>query len=117
MHNFKELKVWQKARCLVKEVYTLTKKFPKEELFSLTSQIRRAVVSIPSNISEGCGRGTNKQFHYFLEISLGSSCELETELLLSFDLEYITQIELDSVHSTILEIQRMLQSLMNSLDK
>jgi four helix bundle protein len=116
MHNFKELKVWQKARHLVKETYILTKKFPKEEMFALTSQVKRAVVSISSNIAEGCGRGTNKQLHYFLEVAQGSSCELETELILSFDLEFITEEELTRVQSSLIEIQRMLQSLMNSLN-
>jgi four helix bundle protein len=116
MHNFKELKVWQKARCLVKYTYILTKKFPKEEMFALTSQVKRAVVSISSNIAEGCGRGTNKQLHYFLEVAQGSSCELETELILSFDLGFITEEELTKAQSSLIEIQRMLQSLMNSLN-
>jgi four helix bundle protein len=116
VHNFKDLKVWQKARFLVKDVYILTKKFPKEEMFALTSQIKRAAVSISSNIAEGCGRGTNKQLHYFLEIAQGSSCELETELILSFDLEFITEQELLDAQSRLIEIQRMIQSLMNSLN-
>jgi four helix bundle protein len=69
MHNFRQLKVWQKSRLLVKEIYIVTKGFPKEELFGLTSQIRRAVVSIPSNIAEGCGRNTNKDTKRFVDIA------------------------------------------------
>jgi four helix bundle protein len=69
MHNFRQLKVWQKSRLLVKEIYIVTKGFPKEELLELTSQIRRAVISIPSNIAEGCGRNTNKDTKRFVDIA------------------------------------------------
>ena len=108
MHNFKELKVWQKSRILVKNIYILTKKFPKEELFCLTSQMRRAVISIPSNLAEGCGRGTDKQLIAFLNIAQGSSTELETQVILSFDLEYISQPELEVTVMNINEIQKMI---------
>ncbi|MFI5237834.1 MAG: four helix bundle protein [Ignavibacteriales bacterium] len=78
MHNYKELKVWQKARELVKFVYQLTQKYPKEEIYSLTSQIRRSVISIPSNIAEGAGHSSKKEFSRYLGIAYASSCELET---------------------------------------
>jgi len=82
MHNYKELKVWQKGRELVKFVYELTKKFPKEEIYALTSQVRRAAVSVPSNISEGAGHFSNKEFSRFLEIAYASTCELDTQIIL-----------------------------------
>ena len=78
MHNYKELKVWQKSRELVKFIYELTKILPKEEIYTFTSQIRRAVISIPSNIAEGAGHFSGKEFSRFLEIAYASSCELDT---------------------------------------
>lgn len=117
MHNFKELKVWQKARELVKFIYVLTSNFPKEETFSLTSQIRRAVISIPSNIAEGAGHLSNKEFSRFLEIAYASSCELDTQMILSFDLEYITKDELHDSSFYIDELQKMISGLMKSLKK
>ncbi len=100
---------------LVKEVYILTQGFPKAEQFGLTSQIRRSAVSIPSNIAEGCGRDTDKQLKYFLEIASGSSCELETQLLLAFDLEYLTEKELNTVEIKINEVQKMIVGFKKSL--
>ncbi len=111
MHNYKELKVWQKARILVKVIYQITNNFPQDETFGLISQMRRAVVSIPSNIAEGAGRGTDKDFCRFLDIAFGSSFELETQLLLCVDLEYIPENVLMETEPQIKEIQRMLYSL------
>ena len=116
MHNFRELKIWQKSREFVKKIYVLTRKFPKEELFGLTSQMRRAAVSIPSNIAEGCGRGSDRQLVPFLDIAHGSSCELETQLLLAFDLEYITESELNAHVAELNEIQKMIYASSISLD-
>lgn len=87
--DYKELDVWVQARSLVKNVYVLTKDFPREEQYGLTSQIRRCVVSVSSNIAEGCGRRTSKETIHFLHISRGSLYELETQLFLANDLEYI----------------------------
>lgn len=81
-HNFKEIKIWQEALLLVKDVYLLTANFPKEEKYGLTSQINRSAVSIPSNIAEGSGHTSNKEFVRFLEIAISSSYELETQLIL-----------------------------------
>ena len=81
MHNFKELLVWQKARNFVKDIYTLTKNFPADEKFGLTQQIRRASISIPSNISEGHMRRSKKEYIQFLSIAQGSIAELETQLM------------------------------------
>lgn len=82
MKDFKNLKVWQKGIKLVVDIYKTSKKFPQEELYGLTSQMRRSAISVPSNIAEGCGRNSDKDFNRFLEISLGSSFELENKLLL-----------------------------------
>ena len=91
----KDLDVWKEAMKLAKEVYTLTARFPKEEMYGLSSQIRRASVSIPSNIAEGAARGSSKDFSRFLYISLGSLAELETQLLLAVDLGFIDNNDLD----------------------
>jgi len=117
MHNYKELKVWQKARELAKFIYQLTKKFPKEEIYSLTSQVRRSVVSIPSNIAEGAGHFSKKEFSGFLEIAYASTCELDTQIILSYDLEFINQSELNESTSYIEEVQKMLNGLIKSLKK
>lgn len=116
MHNYKELFVWQKGRELVKYIYHLTRKFPKEEIYGLTSQIRRSSVSIPSNIAEGSGHFSNKEFSRFLEIAYASSCELDTQIILSFDLEFIPEEELNEFTSKIVEIQKMLTGLIKSLE-
>jgi len=115
MHNYKELKVWQKARELVKFTYRLTKKYPKEEIYTLTSQVRRAVVSIPSNIAEGAGHSSKKEFSRFLEIAYASTCELDTQIILSYDLDFIHLDELNTSASYIEEIQKMLNGLIKSL--
>ena len=108
MHNFHELKIWQKSRVLVKDIYSLTKEFPKEEIYSLTNQIRRSSISIPSNIAEGCGRKTNKELARFLDIANGSAFELETQLILATDLEYISLTDSEKVIQDIHEIEKMI---------
>ena len=85
-HNFREIKIWQEALVIVKEVYAFTSNLPKEEKYGITSQINRSAVSIPSNIAEGSGRTSNKEFIRFLEIAISSSYELETQLILAQDL-------------------------------
>lgn len=115
MHNYRELDVWKKSRILVKEVYKMTSKFPKEEQFGLRSQMRRCAVSIPSNIAEGAGRTTDKDFANFLSISLGSSYELETQLLLSMDLEFISKQNCESLVNSTIEIQKMIFNLRKRL--
>jgi four helix bundle protein len=91
MHKYKELIVWQKARILVKDIYILTESFPNSEKYGITSQIQRAVISIPANIAEGSGRGSNKDFSRFLDIAIASAFELETEIILSYDLIFISE--------------------------
>ncbi|MGB3467181.1 MAG: four helix bundle protein [Cyclobacteriaceae bacterium] len=111
MHNFKELNVWQKARKLTKSVYTLTENFPSDERFGIISQIRRSAISIPSNIAEGSSRNSNKDFIRFLRIAIGSSFELETQLILSFDLDLLEERKLEQVIIEINEVQKMLRGL------
>ena len=115
MHNFKELKIWQLSRCLVKDIYLLTKKFPDDERFGLTQQIRRAAVSIPSNIAEGSGRNSNNDFSRFLDIANGSAFEVETQLILSLDLEYISQVEFDFLNEKLQVIEKMIFNFNQSL--
>ena len=115
MHNYKEMKIWQNARTLVKAVYKVSEQFPKEELYGLTSQIRRAAVSVPANIAEGAGRGTDRDFCHFLDIARGSLFELETLLILSKDIEYISDIDFNSVSDNLNEIIKMMISFQNRL--
>jgi len=91
MHNFRELKIWQKSISLVTDVYGNTMSFPNSEKFGLTNQIRRSAVSVPSNIAEGCGRNSDKELVHFLGISNGSSFELETQLIIAQNLKFIKE--------------------------
>lgn len=115
MHRYKELKVWQKAIDLAVEVYRVTEKLPKEERFGLISQINRCVVSIPSNIAEGAGRNTKKDFDNFLGISLGSSFELDTQLVISNRLGYVSSDDFEKIESELEHIQNMIAKLKQSL--
>jgi four helix bundle protein len=116
LKNYKDLKVWQKAYQLCLEIYKNTKKFPVEERYGLTSQIRRAVISIPSNIAEGYGRRTTKEYIQSLYIAYGSICELETQILLAGDLGYIKEDVLKKLQINIGDIERMLKALVKSLE-
>lgn len=113
--SFKDLIAWQRSMELVKEVYRVTKKLPREEDFALTSQMRRAAVSIPSNIAEGSKRGTQKDFLNFLRIANGSAAELETQMLVGQD-EY-PKVNYSKSLSLLDEVQRMLTALIVSLTK
>lgn len=101
MHNFRKLDIWIEARRLVKEIYLLTQKFPSHEQFGLTNQVRRASISIPSNIAEGSAKSSNKEFCRFIEHSLGSSFEAETQLTLAFDLNYLDVDEFQKITSAL----------------
>ncbi len=116
LKNYKELQVWQKSYDLCLKIYRITSTFPKEERFGLTSQIRRSVVSIPSNIAEGYGRKTTADYSRMLYIAYGSTCELETQVLLAGDLGYIGTGDLDPAKQDISEIERMLKALIKSLE-
>lgn len=115
MHQFKELAVWQKAVSLATDVYSYTKNFPSEEKFGLTSQIRRSVVSISSNIAEGAGRKSKKEFKHFLDIAYGSASELETQLLIAQNLSFLKREDYKILSERINEIQKMIYSLSKSL--
>lgn len=116
MHNFRELKVWHKSKQLVKDIYLVTRQFPKDELYGLTNQMRRCAVSIPSNIAEGCGRGTDPQLIHFLDMAHGSSCELETQVLLSNDLGFTFENTLNDLIIKIHKVQKMIIGFKNSLN-
>jgi four helix bundle protein len=107
MHNLKELKIWNKAIDLTVEVYKATSSFPPDERFGLTSQARRCAVSISSNIAEGAGRNSNKEFNNFLGIANGSSYELQTQLVISNKLNLLSDDTLDNLLKQIDEVQKM----------
>ena len=115
MHNFKNLKIWLKSRLLVKEVFLLTRDFPAEEKFGLVSQILRSAYSIPSNIAEGSGRSSNKEFSRFLDLSLGSAFELKTQIILASDISYLSEEKLQHKQSLLQEIQKMIYSFKTNL--
>ncbi len=117
MHNLKELKIWHMVMDLSVEVYKATSKFPKEEIYGLTSQIKRSAISIPSNISEGAGRNSNKEFIHFLGIANGSSYELQTQLIISNKLNLISDETLASLLKPIEEIPKMPYTFQNTLQK
>lgn len=111
MKDFRELKVWEKGHKLTLTAYRIMSGFPKDELFGLTSQIRRCSASIPANIAEGCGRIGNSELHRFLQIACGSVNELEYHLLLARDLQYLPLTDYDSVRKDLLDLKRMLVAL------
>jgi four helix bundle protein len=115
MQDFHELKVWQKAHALTMEVYNETRSLPKDELYGLTSQIRRAASSIPANIAEGCGRNGDIDFARFLQVSMGSASELEYHLLLARDLGFLNDVTHTRLNEQVTEIKRMLASFMRTL--
>ena len=115
MKDFKKLKTWQKGIKLVIDIYKTSRIFPKEELYGLTSQMRRSAISIPSNIAEGAGRNSDKDFNRFLDISLGSSFELETQVIIAKELEFLSDIEFQDLTEKIQEEQKMITGLQRSL--
>ena len=113
--TFEKLQVWQKARILVKEVYKLIDKFPNSEKYALANQLGRAVVSVPSNIAEGCGRPSLRERTHFYEIAYGSLMESYTQLTLASDIGFITEEDLQEIKPLFEEISRMLSGLRKSL--
>jgi four helix bundle protein len=116
LKNYKDLMVWQKSYQVCLDVYKITKEFPGEEKYSLSSQIRRAAVSVPSNIAEGYGRKTTPDYIRSLYIAYGSNCELETQLLLAGDLGFTESNSLQKALEGISEVERMLKALIKSLE-
>ena len=115
MKSYRELIVWKKSIILSKEVYILTEKFPKTEIFGVTSQMRRAAVSIPSNIAEGYTREHKKEYIHFLSIAFGSGAELETQMMIVKELNFCSEKEYQKLISLLDEIMRMLNKLISSL--
>lgn len=115
MKDFRKLQVWDKSHKLVLEIYKATSNFPSSELYGLTSQLRRAAVSIPSNIAEGVGRGSDADMGRLLQIAFGSASEVEYQLLLAFELKFLDSVDYAGLSSSIVEIKKMLSSLINKL--
>ena len=113
--NFKDLRIWQEAVLFAEQIYKITKEFPKDELYGIVNQMRRAAVSIPSNIAEGFMRYHNKEFKQFLFIALGSSAEIETQLIVSHKLQYITEKKLSMLSEKSDKINRMIMGLVKKL--
>lgn len=117
IRSYRDLDVWKKAIQLVKEIYIITKSFPKEEVYGLSSQMRRAAVSIPSNIAEGKTRQSRNEYIQFLYIALGSTSELETQVIISKELEYINSKIEERILENLDHISRMLRNLIKGLRK
>lgn len=115
MHNFRELKIWQRSIDFAVKIYQLTALLPKDEKYNLVHQLKKCAVSIPSNISEGAGRSTNAQFKYFLEISMGSCNEVMTQTELAFRLNFITQEQHQTIFNEALQIYKMILGFYNTL--
>jgi four helix bundle protein len=115
MEDFKDLRVWAKAHELTLAVYQKTRAFPREEMYGLTSQLRRASASVAANIAEGCGRRSDAELRRFVQIARGSANEVEYHLLLAKDLDFLTTEEHEDLEARVLEIQRMLAGLVQSL--
>ncbi|NRT15592.1 four helix bundle protein [Flavobacterium sp. 28A] len=115
MSNFRKLLVWQKSMSLTTKIYTGTKNFPKEELFGLTSQIRRSTISIPSNIAEGLGRDSNKELIRFINIAVGSLFELQTQLEIAKNIYYLNNEDFNNLYEDSREVERMLIAFLKKL--
>ena len=113
--NFRELDIWQLGKDVSLNVYKITMEFPKVEIYGLTSQMRRAAVSVPSNIAEGFNRYHNNEFRQFLYISLGSCAELETQLEISRELDYLSRDEYETTLDKIIRLSKMIRSLIKKL--
>ena len=115
MRDFREIKVWEKAHVLTLEVYKASSRFPREETYGLTSQLRRSSSSIPANIAEGFGRGGNAELARFLQIGMGSACELEYHVLLAKDLDFLTLNRYEHLQERVVEVKRMLGALLSKV--
>ncbi|MGD9972100.1 MAG: four helix bundle protein [Desulfatirhabdiaceae bacterium] len=115
MKTYRDLVVWQKSMALVTEIYKISKEFPKDEVYGLTSQMRRCAISIPSNMAEGYGRYYTNDYLHFLRIATGSLYELQTQMEIAFNLDYLSRNEFDRLNEFSREIERMLGSLIGKL--
>lgn len=117
MKDFKELKVWQKAHEMTVSIYSASRNFPREEIYGLTSQLRRAAVSVGANIAEGCGRRSDGELVRFLQIARGSASEVEYHLLLARDLKFLSDTAHNELEKKLIEVQRMLTALVTSIQQ
>jgi len=115
MRDFRQLKVWQRSHALVLTIYKLTNTFPASEQYGLTSQMRRSSASIPTNLAEGCGRRTERELAQFSQIAMGSASELEYQLLLAHDLEYLSAEQYRVTNTELIEIKKMLNRFIATL--
>ena len=115
MQDFKNIEVWKKAHLLVKDIYQQTNVFPTSEVYGITSQLRRAAVSIPTNIAEGAGKGSNADFGRFLQIAFGSASEVEYLLFLSFELTFLKEEIYNQLLTQIVEVKKMLAGFIKKL--
>jgi four helix bundle protein len=116
MHNFKKLKIWQEAISLVQDNYRLTRTFPDFEKFGLVTQMNRCAVSIPSNISEGSSKSTDRHFNKYLEDSLGSAFEWETQLIVAYNENYLSEEKFKELEQKIIQIQKMISRFQSGLN-
>ena len=116
MRNYRDLQTWNKAHKLTLELYKVSRRFPKDEMYGLTSQLRRAASSIGANLAEGCGRQTNPEFARFVRISMGSASELDYHLLLSRDLGFLETDTYEHASKSLTEVRKMLASLLSTVE-
>jgi four helix bundle protein len=116
VRNYRELEVWEKSHKLTLELYTFSRRFPKEEIYGLTSQLRRAAVSIGANLAEGCGRRTSAELARFVRIAMGSASELDYHLLLCRDFKFISNEQYDRTVNELVRIRKMLSRLVTSIE-
>ena len=117
MKDFRTLQVWQKSHSLTMKLYNETRSFPKDEVYGITSQLRRAMSSVPTNLAEGCGRGSDKDFSRFVQIAMGSASEAEYLILLSGDLNYLRKEATEKYIELLNEIKKMLVALIKTLNR
>lgn len=115
MKDFRDLKIWNASHNLALEIYKITRDFPPEEKFGITSQLKRAALSIPTNIAEGCGRGSDSDFSRFLQIAFGSASEVEYLLLFCFELKFLDETEYSKLSNDIVEIKKSISALIKKL--
>jgi four helix bundle protein len=115
VRDFRQLQVWERSHNLTLAVYRATRSFPQEDRFGLTSQIRRAAASIPTNIAEGCGRSTDKELAQFMQIAMGSASEVEYQLLLAHDLDYLSDDTYRRLNDSVVEVKKMLSTFIKRL--
>jgi len=116
MKNFRDLQVWEKAHSLTLASYKVTNEFPKQEMYGMSSQIRRCAASIPANIAEGCGKRGNGEFQRYLNIAAGSASELEYHFLLAHDLKFVNEADYRGLNDRVVEVKRMLAALARKVE-